>query len=88
MHHEILFLLDLHSAHNYNKLPLKTKSDVDMQIASLRDTYKGNKHMIVLFSTFALRISQILHCFTDEDYDCIVKQKVWAAVYGLISDHE
>ncbi|PYH98957.1 hypothetical protein BO71DRAFT_425580 [Aspergillus ellipticus CBS 707.79] len=87
MHRELLFVSELRSAKNYNNLPLKTESDVNLQITTLQDTDQVKKHLLVLISSFVRRVGHILDCFMDRDYDCIVKRKVWAAVIQIEDLH-
>ncbi|KAL3471000.1 hypothetical protein BJX99DRAFT_250770 [Aspergillus californicus] len=65
-------------------LKLQTKSRVNEQIAMLQDDKYLDKDVLHLVSTFVCCVSDFLEHFIDRDYDCIVKGKVWAAVYTVI----
>ncbi|KAF5859391.1 hypothetical protein ETB97_002898 [Aspergillus alliaceus] len=84
MHYEILFNVDFHSAKKYNDLPLKTISDVEGELGSLYNHHQSNRHMLALARSFLRRLSRVLESFIGQDYDCIVKGKVWAAMHVLI----
>ncbi|KAL2823439.1 hypothetical protein BDW59DRAFT_96770 [Aspergillus cavernicola] len=84
LHRDFLFLSAIRPVRVYNELSLQTKSSIDKQIVSLRETYLLNSHILDLVSAFVRSVSDILDHFIDSDYDCIVKGKVWAAVSIVI----
>lgn len=53
-------------------------------MASIRGNGHLDNHIFALLATFVHRLSRVLGCFIDEDYDCIVKGKVWAAAHVII----
>lgn len=84
LHYKLIHISGPFVAQQYNNLPLKTKLDVEKEITNLREHHHLNKHIYVLLASFVRHLDHVLGCFIDEDYDCIVKGKVWAATHALI----
>lgn len=84
LHYKLIHVPGPFVAQQYNNLPLRKKPDVDKEIADLRENHNLNNHIFALLVSFVRRLSNVLGCFIDEDYDCIVKGKVWAATYAVI----
>lgn len=84
MHYKLLSSSDVLTAQSYNSLPLKTRSDIDREIYNLGKSGHIDGHIFTLLVSFVRRLSRVLGHFIDEDYDCIVKGKVWAAAHLVI----
>lgn len=84
MHYKLLSSSDVLTAQSYNNLPLKTRSDIDREMYNLGKSCHIGEHKFSLLASFVSRLSRVLGHFIDEDYDCIVKGKIWAAAHLII----
>lgn len=84
LHYKLIHVPGQFVSQQYNNLPLRTKSDVEKEITNLRENHHLNNHIFALLASFVRRLSHVLGCFIDEDYNCIVKGKVWAATHAVV----
>lgn len=84
LHYKLIYAPGAFVAQHYNNLPLRTKSDVEKEITILHESHYLNNHIFALLVSFVRRLSHVLGCFIDEDYDCIVKGKIWAATHAVV----
>ncbi|OQD85343.1 hypothetical protein PENANT_c010G07658 [Penicillium antarcticum] len=84
MHYELLFVPSRKIAKFYNDLCQKTKADIETELVGLLNNHHVNTHIFKLASSFFHHVSGIVGCFIDEDYDCLVKRKLCAAILLVV----